>query len=322
MQGWIVLLFYIFIYVVIVGISVIIVYNKPSNKTQNTRWSKGVYIASIASLIITILARTFYSFRYSYSSSLAIIINSIVGLLLISSCIVLIVFLYKTNTNKAKKTIIPVCIASASSLLYSASLIVLEKSYFYLFNVCTSLLFSIIYIIWMSRKNKTSLVSPILLVTVCLLSHGWYVLFPYVVISFSLTQIKRSEIIANVNPVSPVSAISKFCPSCGIQFTNDKRFCDQCGGELKEITATVAPNPLTAVNPQQNPLDAPSAGFAALGFFFPLIGLILYLVWKDNFPMRSRSTGKGALIGFITSVALSIILTVVYIIILKSSFPF
>ena len=36
-----------------------------------------------------------------------------------------------------------------------------------------------------------------------------------------------------------------------------------------------------------------------LGFFFPLIGLILYLVWKNELPLRARSCGKGALIGVI-----------------------
>lgn len=118
----------------------------------------------------------------------------------------------------------------------------------------------------------------------------------------------------------------KFCPSCGIQYSHNKRFCDQCGNALREVAGTAESAQQNRINsmpyPQQNPLDAPSGGFAALGFFFPVIGFILYLVWKDNFPLRARSTGKGALIGFITSVALSIILSVVYIIILKSAFPF
>lgn len=53
--------------------------------------------------------------------------------------------------------------------------------------------------------------------------------------------------------------------------------------------------------------DAPNAGFAALGFFFPLAGLILYLVWKDDMPFRAKSAGKGALIGFIVGIVFSII---------------
>lgn len=50
--------------------------------------------------------------------------------------------------------------------------------------------------------------------------------------------------------------------------------------------------------------DAPNAGFAVLSFFFPIVGLILYLVWMDQYPLKAKSCGKGALIGVITEVAL------------------
>jgi hypothetical protein len=61
--------------------------------------------------------------------------------------------------------------------------------------------------------------------------------------------------------------------------------------------------------PNANPLDAPSGGFAALGFFVPLVGLILFLMWKDGeFPRRARSAGKGALIGAIVAVVFGCLL--------------
>lgn len=56
--------------------------------------------------------------------------------------------------------------------------------------------------------------------------------------------------------------------------------------------------------------DAPSGGMTALGFFVPVAGLILYLVWKDQTPLRVKSAGKGALIGAIVMTALSITLVV------------
>ena len=56
-----------------------------------------------------------------------------------------------------------------------------------------------------------------------------------------------------------------------------------------------------------NTQDAPSGGFAVLSFFFPIVGLILYLVWHDTLPLRAKSAGKGALAGVITSVGLSIL---------------
>lgn len=45
------------------------------------------------------------------------------------------------------------------------------------------------------------------------------------------------------------------------------------------------------------PDDAKSAGFGVLGFFFPVVGFILWLVWQDKYRKRAKSCGKGALIG-------------------------
>lgn len=57
--------------------------------------------------------------------------------------------------------------------------------------------------------------------------------------------------------------------------------------------------------------NQPSLGIAVLCFFFPLVGLILYLVWKDTEPGKAKSAGKGALIGVIVSVALSVIVFII-----------
>ena len=45
--------------------------------------------------------------------------------------------------------------------------------------------------------------------------------------------------------------------------------------------------------------DTPSIGISVLGFFFPFIGIIMYVVWLNSLPFRARSAGKGALIGII-----------------------
>ena len=62
--------------------------------------------------------------------------------------------------------------------------------------------------------------------------------------------------------------------------------------------------------------DAPSGGMTALDFFFPIVGLILYLVWKDQTPLKAHSAGKGALIGVIVWTALSILLGILSVVIL------
>lgn len=53
--------------------------------------------------------------------------------------------------------------------------------------------------------------------------------------------------------------------------------------------------------------DNGNIGWSLLGFFFPIIGLILYLVWKDHQPLNAKSAGKGALIGVIVGAIFAII---------------
>ena len=62
------------------------------------------------------------------------------------------------------------------------------------------------------------------------------------------------------------------------------------------------------------PPDAKSTGFAVLGFFVPVAGLVLWLVWKDETPLKASSAGKGALAGVITSAALGIIVAIIYVV--------
>ena len=42
-----------------------------------------------------------------------------------------------------------------------------------------------------------------------------------------------------------------------------------------------------------------------------LVGLILYLVWKDTMPLRAKSCGKGAIIGVIFYVVFVILMVVI-----------
>ena len=90
-----------------------------------------------------------------------------------------------------------------------------------------------------------------------------------------------------------------YCRYCGKQIEEDARFCPYCGSAQQEERQ--------APPPQQryvDPNDAPSGGFAVLGFFFPVVGLILFLVWQDTMPQRAKSCGKGALTSVIVSASL------------------
>ena len=94
-----------------------------------------------------------------------------------------------------------------------------------------------------------------------------------------------------------------FCSRCGKEIENEAVICVHCGCPVG--------------NAASKPDDAPSAGFAVLGFFIPLVGLILYLIYNEgNRPLRAKSAGKGALIGFIVRVAISIISVIIYMIVI------
>lgn len=87
------------------------------------------------------------------------------------------------------------------------------------------------------------------------------------------------------------------------------KFCSKCGKEIVE-EAVVCPHCGCAVT-ETKPDDTPSMGFAVLGFFLPLIGFILYLIWKEKTPKKAKSAGKGALIGFCVSIVLSVVYAIV-----------
>ena len=88
------------------------------------------------------------------------------------------------------------------------------------------------------------------------------------------------------------------------------KYCSKCGKELMD-EAVVCPGCGCAQENKAVSNDASSFGWAVLGFFFPIVGLILYLVWKDNTPLKAKSAGKGALVSVIVSVVLWIIYAVI-----------
>ena len=48
-------------------------------------------------------------------------------------------------------------------------------------------------------------------------------------------------------------------------------------------------------------------GWGVLGFFFPLVGLILFLVWLKDKKKAAKAAGIGALIGFILNVIVTVL---------------
>ncbi len=88
----------------------------------------------------------------------------------------------------------------------------------------------------------------------------------------------------------------KYCTKCGKELFDEAVICPGCGCSCE-----------TQVAPAEE--DKKSFGWALLGFFVPVAGLILYLIWKDKTPLKAKSCGKGALVSVIVSIIFSIVFT-------------
>lgn len=98
----------------------------------------------------------------------------------------------------------------------------------------------------------------------------------------------------------------KYCTKCGKELLDEAVVCPGCGCAQGNIN-------------QVNVSDSSSFGYALLGFCIPIVGLILYLIWKDTTPLKAKSAGKGALVSVIVGVIFYIIYFVIIAAIIGSS---
>lgn len=62
--------------------------------------------------------------------------------------------------------------------------------------------------------------------------------------------------------------------------------------------------PLNTYSAPVTSTDSGSIGWGVLGFFFPIVGLILFLVWRNTKPNSAKVAGIGAIIGFVLNLIL------------------
>ena len=82
-----------------------------------------------------------------------------------------------------------------------------------------------------------------------------------------------------------------YCRNCGKEIDNNLVQCPYCN---------------TYQN-QMNINDNDSMWWCVLGCCLPIVGLVLYIVWRDIKPKSGKKAGIGALIGFILAVVLPIL---------------
>ena len=76
-----------------------------------------------------------------------------------------------------------------------------------------------------------------------------------------------------------------FCKNCGKEIDDMAVICPSCGVQQQEIA------PIT-------PEVVDNGGFlwGLLGCCVPIVGLVLFLVWKDTKPKTAKAAGIGALV--------------------------
>lgn len=121
----------------------------------------------------------------------------------------------------------------------------------------------------------------------------------------------------------------KFCGTCGKAYEDELMVCPHCGAAADaaaEAAANEAPIQPDQVIINGQPtggqqqysggqqysgaavgVDNGGFGWGLLGFCIPLVGLILYLVWKDEKPKTAKAAGLGALISVGVSVVFYLI---------------
>lgn len=136
-----------------------------------------------------------------------------------------------------------------------------------------------------------------------------------------------------------------FCKNCGTQVSDEAAFCPKCGTAQKAVIVDTVYVPQDQAPdrsqesipnyPQERPHDyrpsysqnyqppypnyppqnsaSPAAdkggfGWGFLGCCIPIVGLILFLVWKDTKPKSSKAAGIGALVGVISWVVFYVLI--------------
>lgn len=75
-----------------------------------------------------------------------------------------------------------------------------------------------------------------------------------------------------------------YCRKCGAPMGDSAISCPHCG-EMQSVQ-----------NAAPSVEDNGGFGWGLLGFCIPVVGLVLFLVWKDSKPVTAKAAGLGALV--------------------------
>ncbi len=117
------------------------------------------------------------------------------------------------------------------------------------------------------------------------------------------------EIIAEPTPEQVVEEIEVEA-SADSDAENDTATPEESAEEAAQPAEEFVPEPVKVEfdTEPEAPKKKGSAGWLALGLFFPLVGLILFLFWRKKNPRSAKFVGIGAIIGGILEIIAYIVL--------------
>lgn len=102
-----------------------------------------------------------------------------------------------------------------------------------------------------------------------------------------------------------------FCKNCGKEIDEKAYVCPYCGVKVKDELAEQREQQ-AARNLEAD--SGSKAGWGILSFLIPLVGLILFLMWKTERPKTASVCGKCALAAVIVEVVAVIIYVIIAVV--------
>ena len=151
---------------------------------------------------------------------------------------------------------------------------------------------------------------------------------PVIIIILIIKSLNKGS---NKSIVENIGIIAKYCRNCGKEVDSkavacigcgvppllENKYCYNCGCETesKQVICVKCGVSFPASNKG-------AGGIKWLCFFIPLVGLILYLMWKDDKPVAAKECGKFALIGVVIGIVIAIIGNIILYSVMMSSFNY
>ena len=105
------------------------------------------------------------------------------------------------------------------------------------------------------------------------------------------------------------------CPTCGATVSDQAANCPKCGAPISSASNRPAYQQVAPTQQTYSPTsreDESNVGLNILSFFIPLVGWILWGVFKNESPIKAKACSRWAWIGFAILAVFRIILFAIY----------